>query len=85
MDKKDGLDLKVPPSSFTIQDVENSVGSCLIIKAIFIRIIYSYLFNGIIQSYLFNGIDLSYLFNDIIIYNYLFKSVFRAIDLKLFI
>ena len=26
MDRKDGLGLKVPPPSFTIQDVENHVG-----------------------------------------------------------
>ena len=28
IDRKDGLDLKVPPSNFTIQDVENYVGEC---------------------------------------------------------
>ena len=27
---KEGLDLKVPPSNFTIQDVENNVGECAI-------------------------------------------------------
>lgn len=29
IDKKDGLDLKVPPSNFSIQDVENYVGKLL--------------------------------------------------------
>jgi len=26
IDKKDGLDIKVPPSNFSVQDVENYVG-----------------------------------------------------------
>ena len=43
VDKKDGLDLKIPPSTFRIQDVENYVGGLhFLLMCLSINLCFSY-------------------------------------------